>query len=231
MFTHSSHPIPTPRTARGRRLALAAAAAAVALPLALAGCTSPAAGGAGAEGGSGSGSGSSAPATPSAASTDALLQPLGLDGLPVTEVIDRLDALPVNERPADLIASIRPDALVLTDQAGAEAQLPMPKDRFYLSIAPYVEQTHECHFHSLTTCLGELGNSDVSVTVTDAATGKTVVDEQRTTADNGFLGVWVPRGPEYTVRIERDGAAAETRVNTDSAEAATCLTTMQLTAA
>lgn len=29
-------------------------------------------------------------------------------------------------------------------------------DEFYVSVTPYLEQTHDCFFHSRTTCLGEL---------------------------------------------------------------------------
>ncbi|MBK0420532.1 CueP family metal-binding protein [Leucobacter sp. CSA2] len=216
--------IPEHHTRTGaRRLTIAIAATAlIGLPLALAGCASaPDAPAESSASGSNSAGGTVAP--------DALLAPLELDGRATTEVIDALDALPLAERPGDLMASIRPDTLVLTNQAGAEARLPMPEDRFYVSIAPYVEQTHECHFHSLTTCVGELRNAEVSLTVTDASTGENIFAEQRVTADNGFLGLWVPRGPEYEVRIERDGRAAETRIVTDTADAATCLTTMQLT--
>lgn len=220
---------PTPRRrtrgARdGRRVGLGfAAAALVALPLALAGCSDASAGGP-------DPSASTGGATDeTSTSAEVLLKPLGLDGRSVDQVIDELDAMPLDQRPVDLIASIRPDALVLTNESGTEARLPMPKDRFYVSVAPYVEQTHECHFHSLTTCIGELRNSEVTVTVTEAQTGKEIVSERRTTEDNGFLGIWVPRGPAYDVRIDHEGRSAETRVVTDSAEAATCLTTMKLT--
>ncbi|MDP9822944.1 hypothetical protein J2S59_002753 [Nocardioides massiliensis] len=72
----------------------------------------------------------------------------------------------------------------------------MPEDRFYLAVAPYVDQTHECFYHSLTTCLGELDSADVRVKIVDEANDEVLVDEVRTTFDNGFLGFWLPRDIE-----------------------------------
>lgn len=46
--------------------------------------------------------------------------------------------------------------------------------------------SHGCFYHSLTTCLGELDNEDIQVTITDEATGEALVDEATTTFDNGF---------------------------------------------
>ena len=48
--------------------------------------------------------------------------------------------------------------------------------------------SHGCFYHSLTTCLGELDNEDIQVTITDEATGEVLVDEATTTFDNGFIG-------------------------------------------
>ncbi|QCY48268.1 hypothetical protein GcLGCM259_2561 [Glutamicibacter creatinolyticus] len=161
-------------------------------------------------------------------STQQFLTAQGLDGLNTTQIIDRLDALPVSERSQSLIASVRPAGLVLMDDQ-QEVTLPMPEDKFYLSFAPYQQQTHDCHFHSLTTCLGEMQNSDVKVTVTDNKTGQKLVDESMQTFDNGFVGLWLPRGMEGTLTVEAQGKSGTTNISTVSDEDATCLTTLQLT--
>lgn len=148
----------------------------------------------------------------------------GLAGLDARAIIDRLEATPVAERSKALMASVRPDGLRLIDGTG-EASLPMP-DEFYLSVAPYADNTHECFFHSLTTCLGELRNADISVKVTDAA-GAVLVDEDLRTSDNGFVGLWLPIGIEGTLTIEHDGLSATTPIATGPDDP-TCLTTMQL---
>lgn len=154
-----------------------------------------------------------------------LLDAYGLDGLDAVEVVERLDRLAVSERPADLMASVTPDHLVLTSPE-TELAMPLPEDSFYLSIAPYVEQTHECHFHSLTTCLGELSNEPVHVEIVDSA-GEVLVDEQTTTFDNGFVGVWVPSDTEGTIEITFDGMTGTTEFTT-TGDAATCITDLQL---
>nr|WP_279402879.1 CueP family metal-binding protein [Arthrobacter sp. JCM 19049] len=72
-------------------------------------------------------------------------------------------------------------------------------------------------------------NSDVKVTVTDNKTGQKLVDESMQTFDNGFVGLWLPRGMEGTLTVEAQGKSGTTNISTVSDEDATCLTTLQLT--
>jgi len=149
-----------------------------------------------------------------------------LAGMDAVEMIDHLDRVPMEERPTDLLASVMPEQLVLAS-ATEEVALELPEDSFYLSIAPFVNQTHECHYHSLTTCVGELSNQEVDLTVTDAS-GEVLINEQRTTFDNGFVGVWVPADSNGTIEITYDGLTGTTNFSTGS-ESATCITDLQLT--
>lgn len=172
---------------------------------------------------------SSETAQPSAADAEAqpLLAEYGIDSTDTTAVIDELDRLALDERPSDLMASVRPDELVVTTEQD-EVVLDVPDDRFYLSVAPYVDQTHDCFYHSLTTCKGELAAEEVEVQVVDETNDEVLVDETMTTYDNGFVGLWLPRDIEGTLRVSFDGRVGETEIATD-AEAPTCLTTLQLT--
>ncbi|BDZ43433.1 hypothetical protein GCM10025865_27320 [Paraoerskovia sediminicola] len=174
---------------------------------------------------------SSEPAASSPESSSSAAEPdlaaFGIAGLSGAEAVDTLEAVPVAERSTDLMASVQSTALELTTPDG-ETSLPLPEDLFYLSVAPYVEQTHPCGFHSLTTCRGELGGEDIDVEVVDEATGETILDETRTAADNGFVGLWLPRDIEATLTVALDGKTSTTSVSTDD-DAETCLTTMQLT--
>lgn len=164
---------------------------------------------------------------PSAPAGDAsLLSEFELDGLDAKQIIDRLDALPVAERPASLFASIRAESLVVTDGAAREVSLPMPADEFYVSIAPYATQTHDCYYHSLTTCLGELQDAELQVTITDAD-GTVLADGAYRTFSNGFIGFWLPRNIDATITIEHDGHTVTAPLST-SAEDPTCVTTLQL---
>jgi hypothetical protein len=175
-------------------------------------------------------SGQSATASSLAGSpdADAILREFGFPATDAVHLIDTLDATPVAQRPAGLMASVRPGELQLTDAAGRKAGLPLPTDRFYLSIAPYVQGTHECHFHSLTTCRGELSGAALDVTVRDAASGEVLVSGQRTAFDNGFVGLWLPRDITAEVTIDYLGRQAHATVSTAADDAATCLTTMRL---
>lgn len=150
-----------------------------------------------------------------------------LTGLDAVQIIDHLDQVPVAERPTELMASVRADHLLLADTE-QELNLPLPQDRFYLSLAPYLDQTHECHYHSLTTCRGELANEQITVRITDDATGQTLIEEQVTTFNNGFAGFWLPRGITGTIEVTYDGYTGQSTFFA-SDEAATCLTTLQLT--
>ena len=159
-------------------------------------------------------------------SVQGLLEAHGLEGMDAVEMIDHLDRVPLAERPTDLIASVMPEQLVLAS-ATEETALELPEDSFYLSIAPFTNQTHECHFHSLTTCVGEMSEEDVHVTITDES-GEVLVDEQRTTFDNGFVGVWVPADTSGTIEISYNDMTGTTDFASDD-EAATCITDLQLT--
>lgn len=163
---------------------------------------------------------------PGGAEAQALLAAYDLDGLPVTDVIDRMDRLAGPERPTDLIASVRPRELVLSDGVSEHA-LALPDEEFYVSVAPYVDQTHECYFHSLTTCQGELVEQDVTVRVVDDA-GEVLLDEVRTTFANGFVGMWLPRGVSGTIEITQAGRSGKVELSTVDDEDATCVTTLRL---
>lgn len=172
---------------------------------------------------------STSPAAQEQATPEAqLLAEHNLDGLDARAVIDALDAMPVAERPTTLMASIRPNELLLSGDQERETALAMPADEFYVSLAPYINQTHDCYFHSLTTCKGEMQNTDVQVVVTDKATGEVLVDDTLTTFDNGFMGLWLPRDIDATITIEYDGLSATSDLSTRNDDDATCVTTMQL---
>ncbi len=166
--------------------------------------------------------------TPPAAEERNMLADHGLAELDARQVIEKLDAMPLAERPKDLMASIRPDRLIISDDQRGEISLPMPTDQFYVSFAPYIDQTHDCHFHSLTTCTGELRNADVQVKVTDDVTGEVLVDDELRTFDNGFLGLWLPRDINAILTVEYQDRTATSPVTTKGDEAATCVTTLPL---
>ncbi|MCF2572662.1 CueP family metal-binding protein [Brevibacterium sp. UCMA 11754] len=171
----------------------------VALTLVLAGCGT-------AESGSGPGS--------DQVSTEEFLSEHGLDRMAVTD------------RPNDLMASVYPDELVLAGEA-QEVTIDLPEEKAYVSIAPYVDTTHDCFYYSLTTCRGELGNEELDVKITDSATGELVVDDRVTAFDNGFAGFWVPSDIEGTIDITHEGKSGSVDFSTGE-DGATCITGLRL---
>lgn len=178
--------------------------------LALAGCSSP----------------SPVATEPTDDAASALLARYGLPTTDARAVIDALEALPLEEKPSGLLASIGTEELTLAEEDGREATLPLPAEQVYLAVAPYVESTHECFLHSLTTCTGELAGQEVQVRVSDGG-ARPLIDEARTTAANGFLGLWLPRDRTLTLTFGTEAGEVSATHRT-LASAATCLTTMQL---
>lgn len=160
-------------------------------------------------------------------SQDTFLTTHGLADMDPVEIIDHLDRQKVTERPTDLIASVRADELLLSSD-DQEVVLDLPDNQTYVSIAPYLTSTHDCFYHSLTTCQGELDNEDIQVTITDEATGEVLVDETTTTFDNGFIGFWLPDDATGQIEVSYQGHTGTTEFSTAD-DGATCVTDLRLT--
>ena len=188
-----------------------AAIAAAALALALTGCSAA----------------DPEPTADGTVSRDTFLTTHGLAAMDAVEIIDHLDRQKVTERPTDLIASVRADELLLSSD-DQEVVVDLPDNQTYVSIAPYLTSTHDCFYHSLTTCLGELDNEDIQVTITDEATGEVLVDETTTTFDNGFIGFWLPDDATGLIEVSYQGRTGTTEFSTTD-DGATCVTDLRLT--
>lgn len=155
-----------------------------------------------------------------------VLADLGLEGLTPKEVVEELDRVPLAERNTALYASVRPDELHV-EYGDEEFALDLEDAGFYLSFAPYVNTTHDCYFHSLTTCVGELGGEEIDVTIT-SADGEELVNETVTTFDNGFYGLWLEHDIEGTLEVTYGDYSGSVDIATGP-EDATCISTLQLT--
>ncbi|WCD92223.1 CueP family metal-binding protein [Microbacterium sp. nov. GSS16] len=146
----------------------------------------------------------------------------------VRTVVDRLDRAPLDERDDAVAASIRTDRVVLSDVDGSQVELAMPDGLTYISFAPYRTQNHDCTFHAPSSCVGELRNTELQLTITDLATGETHVDEKTQTFDNGFVGAWLPRGIDAEVVIVVADSEARAVISTVNDDDPTCITTLPL---
>lgn len=160
----------------------------------------------------------------SATPDDDVLADVGLDGLTGQEIVARLDTS-TDSRPLDFTASVREDEVLVGD-GSREVAVPVEEGQFYVSIAPYVETTHECYCHGLATCQGELIEEPVDVWIT-AADGEVRVDETTTTYVNGFGGFRLPEGIEGTIEISH-GDLSGTVPFTTPEGGPTYVTTLQL---
>ncbi|MCG6566167.1 CueP family metal-binding protein [Tessaracoccus sp. ZS01] len=163
------------------------------------------------------------PTTSASAESDFLAEH-NLDGRSVREIVTSLDATN-DDRETGPYGSVRPGELVLSDDTGAEVTLPVDEG-FYLSVAPYLTQTHECYNHNLASCQGELAGQEIEVSIVTPE-GEQLVDETVTTYDNGFAGFWLPAGIRATITVAHDGKSATQEIST-GVEDPTCITTMQL---
>lgn len=175
------------------------------------------------------GCGTQGPEPAAATGDEDLLDEHGFADPDARKIIDQLEALPVAERPQDLMASVTATSLQLRDDSGREVDLPLPDDVFYLSVAPFVESTHECGFHSLTTCRGEMRNREVTVSVVDNSSGELLEEGTHTTHDNGFFGLWLPRGINAELTCTVEDLTGTAPISTQAEDDLTCLTSLQLT--
>ncbi|CNH98129.1 Uncharacterised protein [Yersinia aldovae] len=164
-----------------------------------------------------------ASAQPSPTAETEFLTQHGLVGKTTEQMIDTIDQSK-QERPLAYSASVTGTELKLSD--GQQAFSYPLGDKFYLSFAPYVNQTHPCFNHSLSGCRGELANAAFDVKITDKA-GKIIMQDKVTSYQNGFIGVWLPRNIEGTIEVTYQGLTATSPFATH-AESQTCMTTLKL---
>ena len=123
-------------------------------------------------------------------------------------------------------ASITSSELIVTDENEEETSYDLPEDEFFVSIAPFVNETHECTIHSLTGCQGEMVNEDFDIHIENSS-GEVILDEKKQTEANGFVDIWLPREDTYDVTIIQDGKETTSEISTFDGDK-TCITDMQL---
>ncbi|WP_067836278.1 CueP family metal-binding protein [Amphibacillus sediminis] len=126
----------------------------------------------------------------------------------------------------DISASITSEQLIVTKQNNEEITYDLPDDQFFISIAPYQDETHPCVNHSLTGCQGEMVNEEFDLLIEDAD-GNVIIDQTVTSLSNGFIDLWLPRNQTYQVIISQNGKSAKSELSSFRDDP-TCITTMQL---
>ena len=126
----------------------------------------------------------------------------------------------------DVSASITSHELIVKDEQDKEITYDLSKEDFFVSIAPFVKDTHPCEIHSLTGCQGELANKEFDVMIKDKD-GKVIIDKKIKSLENGFIDVWLPRDQTFQVKIQYGERISESTISTFKGDH-TCITTMQL---
>ena len=126
----------------------------------------------------------------------------------------------------DVSASITSNELIVKGENDQEKTYDLSKEEFFVSIAPYVNETHPCEIHSLTGYQGEMANTDFDVMIQDEE-GKVIMDETMTSLENGFIDLWLPRDQTFQVNIKHGDKTTESIISTFEGDN-TCISTMQL---
>lgn len=126
----------------------------------------------------------------------------------------------------DQTASITSTQLIVNENDGSELIYELPKDAFFVSIAPFIDETHPCTNHSLTGCQGEMVDKDLQFYIEDM-NGQVIIDKAFNSGANGFVDLWLPRDQIYRVKITYDGKESESEISTFEDDG-TCITTMKL---
>ncbi|MFK5883520.1 MAG: CueP family metal-binding protein [Candidatus Izemoplasma sp.] len=153
-----------------------------------------------------------------------ILVELGLGGLTAKEI---LNGIASNEITISNYTISVTDDVLLINYDNKNISLEMPKDEFYISVAPYIDMTHECFFHSPTECRAELSNESFYITLIDLE-GNIVLDSYYESLNNGFIDFWLPRDIEGVLSITYGDLTSVKMISTFSGDA-TCETTFKLT--
>ncbi len=156
----------------------------------------------------------------------------GLEDRNVMQIVWHFESMRPEDRPDDLMVTVTSKELLIQEQPdGTEHSLPLPEDRTYLSIAPYKEQTHDCFNHVLTSCQGEVAETEFFVRIHDRETGNIYVNGLHETYPNGFVGFWLPRDRELVMSLsthaDHGWEARDIKLSTAS-DAPTCITDVKL---
>src|SRR5699024_1991611 len=122
-------------------------------------------------------------------------------------------------------ASITSHELVV-EEDNEELVYELPEEEFFVPIAPFINETHECAVNILTGCQGALVEVEFDVLITDSC-GEVVVDETMTTEKNGLIDLWLPRDETFVVEMTQGSRTTEAKISTFEGDK-TCITTMQL---
>jgi len=126
----------------------------------------------------------------------------------------------------DVVTFVTPDKVNFKFKDGETISILLPDDVMMVSIAPYINKTHTCATHYISSCDAELKNTKIKVTAV-AAGGKILINKIMKTAPTGFLDLWLPRNQIIDITVSAKGKSATGRIFTNR-DSKTCETTLKL---
>lgn len=162
----------------------------------------------------------------------AFAQPKALP-TPSPEAVTQLNALEAmslanawGRAKVSVTSFVTPQAVQFQFDGGKTASVNLPKDKMVVAIAPYINHTHPCKTHYMSSCQGELVGVAVKVLV-KTTNGQHVLSRTVKTLENGFFELWLPREKNLMFSVEVQGKTAVGPIST-FATSDTCVTTFRL---
>jgi hypothetical protein len=150
-----------------------------------------------------------------------LLSKYNLDNIDQKALINDLENKDFN---GEITASIS-DKQIFIYHKTKEYEIMLQEDLFYVSLAPYINQTHGCYTHSLTGCQGELIDKDFIVKIYDEE-DNLLEEKTINSGSDGFFGLFLEKGITYKIIVEYEGLS--TSYDIDAFTDQTCFTGGQL---
>jgi len=141
------------------------------------------------------------------------------------DIKDLVDAYSMGEI-TDSVASITSHEIHVFDNDEDTIVYNYQDEDFFVSIAPFIHQTHPCKTHALGSCQGELPKEEFEVRIENDK-GDIITDETIASKPNGFIDLWLPRDNTYTITLTYDDKTVTGEITTFKGDD-TCITTMQL---
>jgi hypothetical protein len=149
-----------------------------------------------------------------------MLTKYGLNDLSVKEIVDKLER--ITDEKDGLNASITATTLILYDNE-EKFEFKLPTEEFYVSIAPFINESHLCQTHNLVSCRGELSNKEFEISIVKSD-GVVILNQKMKSLSSGFIGIWLPKGIDATLTVNYEGLTVSSLISTyDTSN--TCITT------
>lgn len=126
----------------------------------------------------------------------------------------------------DVVTFVTPEKVTFKFKDGQMISVPLPDDVMMVSIAPYINKTHECSTHYMSSCDAEMKSTKVKIVAVTAG-GKTLINKTMKTAPTGFLDLWLPRNQAINITVSAKGKRATGKIFTNR-DSKTCETTLKL---